>query len=256
MPHRPLVTVAVAAVFVLLGCGGMPASEEPRVGRTTGSPSPSASPTDRATTPPAVAAAAYELKPFRPATYDDWLTEIPDGFRVDAFLPEDGGDFTRSRDGVGFTFCDEEAFPSDEVLDRATASVSGPEYGEGRDLRLFADDRAADRFQRDALAVVTACPEREQDGATWRHEARSSHLDGDASFTAVQSFFTYDGRPVLGATFWEVVRVGNAVLLTSTGGEFDPTTTLDPGIRDHAGDVAQIVEEMCVFAAEPCAGAG
>ena len=173
---------------------------------------------------------------------------------MDAHLPEDGGDFTRSRHGVGFSFCDVEAFPSSEVRDRRRAAASGPEFGEGRDLRVFADDRAADRFQRDVLAIVAACPEQEKDGATWRHEVRSSHLGGDASFTAVQSFFTYDDRPVLGANFWEVVRVGNAVLLTASGGEYDPTTTLDPGIRDHAGDVAPIVEEMCVFAVDPCSG--
>lgn len=46
--------------------------------------------------------------------------------------------------------------------------------------------------------------------------------------------------------------MGNAVLLTATTGESDPDTTLGPGIRDHAGDVGRIVEQMGGFAAEPC----
>ena len=248
--HRAAVLVIVAVT--LTGCAGQPEPRAPAEGNIrTVSAAPTPSPT---TEPPAAppATTSFELEAFEPAGHDDWLTEIPTGIALDVALPEDGGDFTRGRSGIRFEFCEVQGFVAEAVLDRATVSASGPEYGESRDLRVFASDRAAHRFLGHVVSVVQACPEPRSDGTTWRHELRSSHVGGDASFTVVQSFFTQDGLPVLGASFWEVVRVGNAVLLTATGGEYEPTTTLDRGIRHHAADVAPIVEAMCVFAARPC----
>ena len=49
-------------------------------------------------------------------------------------------------DGVAMRTCGAELFPARGILDRRTVSSFGPEYGEARDLRVFADDRAAHRF--------------------------------------------------------------------------------------------------------------
>ncbi len=253
-PHRTVcraVAVVAAAALVLAGCRTTPSSDGQLAAPSTRDPSPSASPSVRPTPTPTATPTPYEPRHFEPAAYDAWLTEIPDNLQVDGQLPEDGGDFTRSRRGVDFRFCEEDAFSSVEVLDRSSASASGPEYGEGRDLRVFADDRTAHRFQRRVLAVLDTCPEQVMSSTRWLHQVRPSALGGDESFTVVQTFEN-DGLMTLGANFWEVVRVGNAVLLTATGGEYEPTTNLDPGIRSHVGDVAPIVEEMCVFAADPC----
>lgn len=171
-------------------------------------------------------------------------------------LPEASADFSRVAGGGGrVRLCGEQVFGGGRPRDRRVVAVSGPEYGEARDLRLFRDDRAADRFLRHALAAVSACPEQVVHSTTWLHEVRRSLVGGEASFTAVRTYVSDDGLPLLGGIAWELTRVGNAILLTASAGEYEPTTTLDPAIRRHAAEVAGIVEEMCVFSATPCSRA-
>lgn len=241
---------AAALVVVALALSGCSEQPVPRPAQPPATPAAPASPAGT----PTPSSPSYVPEPFEPAAYDDWLTAVPDGTRdrLDVALPEDGGDFTRGRAGVRMELCGVPLFPSGRLVDRATVSASGPEYGEARDLRLFADDRAAHRFLARVVATVQACPEQVSGGTSWRHELRPSRLEADESVTAVRSYRDQDGLPLLGAAWWEVARVGNAVLLTATGGEYEPTTTLDAGIRRHAADVAEIVEAMCVFAADPC----
>lgn len=244
-PAAALVVVALA----LAGCSAEPA---PRPAGPPATPTAPASPTGTPAPSP-----SYVLEPFEPAAYDDWLTAVPEGprDRLDVALPEAGGDFTRGRSGVRTELCGVAVFRTGRPVDRATVSASGPEYVESRDLRLFADDRAAHRFVAAIHAAVAVCPDDRAPGSTWLNELRRSWLVADESFTAVRAHYTFDDLPVLGGDFWEVARVGNAVLLTATGGEYDPSTSLDPGIRRHAAEVAGIVEAMCVFAADPCGSA-
>ena len=87
---------------------------------------------------------------------------------------------------------------------------------------------AAHAFVTRSVAAAEACPE-EQHGATrWIHSVSPGDV-GEESAQILQTYET-DGTANVGATWWDVTRVGNAVLLTATGGEYLPGETL--GQRD------------------------
>ncbi len=175
---------------------------------------------------------------------------MPAELRVDTHLPQPEAEL--SYDGLAMRLCGAELFPTTGILDRRAVSSTGPEYGEIRDLRLFADDREAHRFLTRIRRAVAACPEQDVGGTIWRHRLQASGVSGQEALTAVQTFET-DGVVPPGANWWEVARVGNAVLLTGTGGEWPPGRPLDRAIRKHARGVSPVVRSMCVFAADGCA---
>lgn len=229
----PTRVAAVLAVLAVTACGTHD--------RSTSSPSPS--PSSSAPASPADAP---------PPT--GWRTTIPADLPLDAALPADGGDFRRGTDGVDLDLCGEPVAGPPPV-DLRRASATGPEYGESRELRVFGTELGAQRLLADVERAVAACPAQEVGTTTWLHELRPSALEpvADAAYTVVRTYVDADGRPLLGADFWELVRVGNAVLLTASGGEYDAATSLSPGIRTHAGEIGLIVESLCVYAADPCA---
>lgn len=192
---------------------------------------------------------SYQPTPFRPADHD-WLSAIPAGVRINQRLPEPEDALTD--DGVAMRTCGAELFPARGVLDRRTVSSFGPEYGEARDLRVFADDRAAHRFVVLVGGAFAACPQQVMGGTLWRHRLQPSLTGGEESLTAVQTFEN-GGHEVPGANWWEAVRVGNAVLLTGTGGEYFPGRPLDRAIAGHARKVWPIVRSLCGFSADGCA---
>ena len=169
---------------------------------------------------------------------------------LDVGLPEDGGDFSVRRirtetDAVTLDLCGSVPI-SGNTVDLAGWRATGPEYEEVRQLRLYTSDIEA----RTAYAAVM---ERVPSCATERHlEQQRSALVGDESATVVETYESPEGWPALGATFHEVVRIGNAVLVTRSYGEWEPTTNLDGGIATHAREVTPIVDAMCVFAAKAC----
>lgn len=189
-------------------------------------------------------------EPFTPAAYDGWLAEIPQPVSVAHGLPEGVGDFDRSRDPVSSRFCGTRAFPIGDEIDALRDAATGPEFVDARDLRLFRDDRAAHRFLADATRTALDCPEEQHGGTTWRHDVRPVEL-GEEGALLVQTYET-DGMVNLGASFWHLVRVGNAVLVTVASGEYLPGDTLGAGIRDHQRLLGPVVDWMCVFAAERC----
>ena len=189
--------------------------------------------------------------PTVPAGSGDWRTRIPADFRVDQQLPEPGGDFDRNTRSVAVMFCGHEAFAHTAVVDSRAAGASGPEYGESRDLRVFTDDLAAAGYVDGVADLLASCPTETVEGTERIQDVRQSLAGGEESLTVVQTF-EQDGSVVLGANWWEVVRVGNAVLLTATGGEWMPGANLDQGIREHGRDIAPIVDAMCVFADGGC----
>ena len=169
-----------------------------------------------------------------------------------AGLPAAGGDFERVQEAVTWSFCDTEAFPVGEALDAERDGATGPEYADRRDLRIFRDDRAAHAFARRSVAAAEACPEENHGATRWIHAVSPGDV-GEESTRILQTYET-DGTANVGATWWVVTRVGNAVLLTATGGEYLPGETLGQGIRDHDKLIAPIVDSMCVFSAAGCSG--
>ena len=202
----------------------------------------------------AIAGLTGPTRPVAEQPRDDhhWLTAAPVGFSVSAGLPEGGGDVERVEEPVTWTFCGEEAFPADEVLDVTRDGATGPEYGDRRELRVFRDDRAAHAVLDAAAATAADCPEELHGATRWLHSVTAVADRGEESARLVQTYET-DGMVNAGATWWDLVRVGNAVLVTVTGGEYLPGETLGQGIHEHDRLLVPIVDSMCVFAAGGCA---
>lgn len=204
----------------------------------TDTPSPSDRPADR----------------FTPAAYDGWRTTIPPDLVVSEGLPADGGDFERAADAVTEPFCGTDAFPVDGVTDARRDGATGPEFADLRDLRVYADDAAAHALLVRARKAVRTCPEDEFGATLWLSEASDAAL-GEEAVRVVRTYET-DGMVNLGATFWHLVRVGNAVLVTAQTGEYLPGDTLGQGIALHERTIAPIVESMCAFGVTGCAAPG
>jgi hypothetical protein len=242
-------TALVAVPVVVIARDGGSASRSARTGPTlTATPSPPAGLGSSAAS--SAPEPSYQPEPFHAAAHGRWRTTVPPELNVDAELPEPETEL--SYDGVAMRLCGAELFPTTGILDRRAVSSTGPEYAEIRDLRVFADDHAAHRFLVRIRLAVAACPEQNVGGTLWRHLLQPSALGGQETLTAVQTFET-DGVVAPAANWWEVARVGNAVLLTGSGGELMPGRPLDLAIREHARGVQPIVRSMCVFAAGGCA---
>jgi hypothetical protein len=227
-------TAYAALVGLLTACGD--ATSVPR--------------TDRATISSETASLSSAPSPSVTADPSSWVTAIPATAPLDVGLPEDGGDFSVTRirtepDAVVLDLCGEVPI-SAHTVDLAGWRATGPEYEDVRQLRLYTSDN-------EARAAYAAVMERLPSCATKRHlERRRSTLEGDESATVVETYESPVGSPALGATFHEVVRIGNALLVTLSYGEWEPTTNLDGGIATHAREVTPIVDAMCVFAAKAC----
>jgi hypothetical protein len=173
---------------------------------------------------------------------------IPEDFPLDLGLPTHGSEFTLTEvgseaDAPAVDWCGPVPSLAGERVDLAGVIATGPEYADWRVLHLYESDpaaTAATSLLRDAAAT---CEQREDE----TFGRRPSTLAGDETFTVVQTYS--DGTwPTLGATFWQVVRIGSSLLVAGTYGEWDPQSNLDEGIALHAKDLAPIVEAMRVFA--------
>lgn len=243
--HRSAIALAAAGAVAVTAVAATALTgldrETPDISAPSETPSASSPSTSPATSPGTA---------FTPASKREWTTTAPGDFSVSAGLPQDGGDFERLSEPVTWTFCDTEAFTTGTELDTLRDGATGPEYADRRDLRVFPDDRAAHAFLRQATSSTEGCPE-EQHGATrWIHTV-SPATPGEESIRIIQTYET-EGLPNAGATWWDVVRVGNAVLVTATGGEYVPGETLGQGIRDYQRLIAPIVSAMCVFSVNGC----
>ncbi len=235
--------VAATAVTVAVWAGPDQPTETSTPEPTASAPTDTSTPSQSPSSPPTAA-------PFTPAPKHHWTTTIPGDLSVAAGLPADGGDFERVQEAVTWSFCDTEAFAVGEALDTERDGATGPEYADRRDLRLFRDDRAAHAFVTRSVAVAEACPEEKHGTTRWIHSVSPGDV-GEESAQILQTYET-DGAANVGATWWDVTRVGNAVLLSATGGEYLPGETLGQGIRDHDELIAPIVDSMCVFSATGC----
>jgi hypothetical protein len=220
-----------ALAGTLAACG-----EDTGVPTGVDEPSPSSSPPP-STTPPGAG---------------PWLATVPASIRLDGGLPERGSEFTvaevtSEQDAPAVDWCGPVSVPTAGGLTLAGWHATGPEYVDWRVLRLYESDLGAQEAMAHLDRAASAC-----DGQRDTFERRESALAGDLTLTVVQTSTDDQGRPALGASIWEVVQRGNALLLTSTYGEWDPRSNLDRGIALHDKDVAPIADAMCVFYANPC----
>lgn len=180
-----------------------------------------------------------------------------DAIDLTATMPpnDDGQPIEQTHDGTGLselTFCETgQPLQGDDRTDSVSAASSGPEYSDTRELVLYADDEAAARVLDNLVDAALGCPREESGpGSVTLHEVTRSDIGEDSS--VVSATYEQDGTVGLGAEIVQLVRVGNALLVTSGYSEWDPTR-LEPVRAQYAADIATIVEQMCVFASS-CGG--
>lgn len=182
-------------------------------------------------------------------SWDTWTGRIPEGLRIDHGMPRPAGDVGSDEGALeAVELCAPRTLVAGHPTDVRTVAVSGPEYGEFRSLRVYADDDAARASYDTVVARARDCPSRDtRGGTTWRHQVRERgptvDVGGDASVVVVQTY-EVDDMVVVGASWWRLVRVGNALLVTGTGGEYLPGSALDRGLREHARDVRPVVARV------------
>jgi hypothetical protein len=239
---------AAAAVLVIASGGALAAGN---LTSTVPQPAPAPAPTDSADPSPTP---SYE------PPEGGWVTTIPEDFRIDDGLPEPGGDYGEWEVDEGvrtpwyFDPC-REAQPGEESrTDFLQVTQSAPAERRMRQLALYPDpgqaEAVVERFHED----LARCPRHQLDGGgedIW--EEHEQGFAGDASFSAV-AYFEQDGMRVTPATYFAVVRVGNAVLVSSYDGEFGAAQPDDMRsiMQEHRTPADTIAERMCVFGDDGC----
>jgi hypothetical protein len=198
-----------------------------------------------------------------PAPEGGWVTEIPDGFRLDDGLPEPGGEngdrerSDRLRTPWVFDPCHEQAPGESSRTDLTAVTQSAPAQLYRRQLALYPDGQTAegvvDRFRQD----LERCRTHEYDDGVsqdvWVDHGELS--EGDDSFDVI-AYAEQDGLRFTPATHVAVVRVGNAVLVSSYDGEFGaaPPDAIGRSLKPRLAEVRAIADRMCVFAVSGCSG--
>lgn len=174
-------------------------------------------------------------------------TEIPKDFPIDSGLEDTDADSeivgpSATAEGVNeLELCGSSQLPTGYVA-RLAVRYTAPEYGDSRELVTFADADAAVRYVAALRDAVRDCPE-EGLGRT------VTVLEADTGYDSVT--FALSSQEGLGAEVYQVVRVGNAVLLTDEASH----GTLDSARRDAPERTAladRLTPEMCVFTEAGC----
>jgi hypothetical protein len=101
--------------------------------------------------------------------------------------------------------------------DRLRAAWRNPEDYRERQLLLFRGPAAAQRYADHVLDAYADCPREGRRDSRSHHRVRESDL-GDSSGVATTTY-TYDGTAMPGLEVAHVVRVGSAVLVSTTSSE-------------------------------------
>ncbi|WP_457206457.1 hypothetical protein [Nocardioides sp. P5_C9_2] len=172
----------------------------------------------------------------------------PDDFSITEGMPsnDSGEPIAAGADGVGMRmldFCGVRPLRGLAVVDRVTATSSGPEYSATRDLMVLADARQAAVLAAQVLDAARACPVEESGpGSEVLTEVRRSTA-APAAATVVHTYRT-GGRVGVGAEIIEVVPVGATLLVTSAYGEWSPGPILDEGITQGVEALAPVLAAM------------
>jgi hypothetical protein len=228
----------VMVALTVVGCAEDPEAATPPAGRASSpTPTPGSSP---ATGPTLSRATLTSNWP------GDWATEIPERLRLDTGMPRSDSDQRAAEESVlqQVELCESGTLLAGQPVDEQLVAVSGPEYGEFRAVRLYVDQEAAVAAYRTVVERARACPRRTMPGGTtWHHRVWRGELGGARSTTIVQTY-EVDGMVVIGASWWRLIRVGNALLLTGTSGEAMPGQTLRLSLREQARAVEPVVAEV------------
>lgn len=199
-----------------------------------------------------------------PAPEDGWRTSIPAGLpiaedlrrptSVEEELAGPGADVEVF--DVPFEACGREALLGAGV-DRLGVRFGAPEHYDGRQLTVYVDEAAARRVLLAVTGVYEQCPEHVYPGQP-DTAAVSTVIPvelGEEGFV-VERTFTTDGMRSTGLELLHLVRVGNALLVTSLSNEGGSTDeTVADQLRARNDTLAPVADAMCVFAAEGCDGA-
>lgn len=151
---------------------------------------------------------------------DAWQTSIPGGFTLTPADEAELEGWTWMSDGafgIGeIELCGDVVFAEDPVVDRVAvdsepSSVSADVAA--RELRLYADDEAAETALQEIGDAVAACQHEDRgDGASWVHMPATQSEPLSESQVAFSRTFEVDGNAALGVELWTLARVGNAVV--------------------------------------------
>lgn len=184
-----------------------------------------------------------------------YVTEIPSAFplALEIDRQEDGTTPTAHPEDKGAPLpvpCAPDTTSLAGSVDSLGVRATYPAEGsDARSLKTFATARAAaDALEEVRRAAAGCATEPLPDGAIGSYVWTLGDLElGDDGFTLVQ---TYDTG--LGGAIYQAVRVGNAVLVTEAGGEWELTSTVPVGVEERTALGERLVQEMCVFAEHPC----
>lgn len=173
---------------------------------------------------------------------------------------EDGSEPQIGIDGQGvgpLTPCATEPARSDEEapaepVQRLTAEVSGPEYGEAREVRVYGTAEEATAVLDAVSAEASTCPRLDLGGGSaWLLEQDTGGLPGDSRLLV--RTYEQDGLVPPGAQWWQLTRVGRALVLASTGGEYMPGQSLEQGLAEDTAELVPVVEAVCSAQGGSCA---
>ena len=235
-----LVLLAVAAG----GCGSQDVvASDPASTEVTSEPTPT-EPTPTEPTPTEVTPSAPSPTVTSPS---ESVAVVPADVPLDVGLPADGGDYdveapSAEADGIGeVEVCGSVVWPPGAAEARLATSASGPEHVDARELVVPDTDVAATVVPR-VREVVEACTDAPEHQVWTLHEADTGHESVTFSLTWSVG---------LGASVFQVTRVGDALLMTHRYGE-GMLETIDPTVRERTALTREIAPAMCAITPGAC----
>lgn len=211
-------------------------------------PTPSATPSPLPTPSPVTAARA---------------TRVPDGFPLAAGYPTPPADAVEQQlVGPGrrvtafedLGACGTKLHPTAEPADRLAVTFSQPEDFRARELTTYPDDAIAQGALARLVDAYRACPRQSYGGtpeSVTLTDVRTTSL-GEEGYVVVNTY-EVGGDPAIGLGQIQLVRVGNALLISTTADEgSSESDAVDREVRGHTAAIRPVVEAMCVFGPSPC----
>lgn len=184
-------------------------------------------------------------------------TMIPADFPLEAGLIE-GGKVTEAPWLADIQYCgDASASLADTGVDAASLLSKQPMITQARSLELFDSADEARARAEGHVGKFEACPRSTLDsGASYASTRVSDSGIGDQGWT-VRRTFTSGGEPQFGQQIYQLVRSGNALLITGTYAEGPGSTDLkafERAVRTDTRSIHDVVRAMCAWSEEGCVG--